>query len=204
MHSNAAWMCIARPRRKFSESKLTQWDDEQRRRAKAINFGLIYGMSPFGLARQLKIEQKQAREYIEIYFSRYPGVKKYMEEIVISAREKGYVETLYGRRLNLPEITSKNAARRQAAERVAINAPMQGSAADLIKFAMLAVDAWIIKHNAAAKIILQVHDELVLEVAKDSVDEVIKATTKLMAKVAKLKVPLVVDTGNGNNWRDAH
>ena len=179
-------------------------DTEQRRRAKAINFGLIYGMSAFGLARQLKIDQKQAREYIEIYFHRYPGVKQYMEQTKQTAREQGYVETLYGRRLNLPEIRSKNAARRQYAERTAINAPMQGSAADLIKLAMLAVDQWIIDHNAGAKIIMQVHDELVLEVAEDELERVSRATTELMAGVATLKVPLVVDTGTGHNWKEAH
>ena len=177
---------------------------EQRRRAKAINFGLIYGMSPFGLARQLKIEQKQAREYIEIYFERYPGVKQYMERTKEIARRQGYVETLYGRRLNLPEIRSTNAARRQYAERTAINAPMQGSAADLIKWAMLAVDKWIIDNHANAKIILQVHDELVLEVAANEVEQVSRATAKLMSEVASLKVPLVVDTGAGNNWKEAH
>ena len=181
-----------------------QVDAEQRRRAKAINFGLIYGMSAFGLARQLQIEQKQAREYIEIYFDRYPGVKQYMAHIVDTARRQGYVETLYGRRLNLPEIASKNAPRRQYAERTAINAPMQGSAADLIKLAMLAVDKWITDNNVGAKIILQVHDELVLEVAEDEAARVAEATAELMASVATLKVPLVVDTGTGHNWKEAH
>ncbi len=179
-------------------------DAEQRRRAKAINFGLIYGMSAFGLARQLKIDQKQARVYMEVYFDRYPGVKKYMEQTVQTAREQGYVETLYGRRLNLPEIRSNNAPRRQSAERTAINAPMQGSAADIIKLAMLAVDQWIIDHNATAKIILQVHDELVLEVATDEVEKVARITAELMANVATLNVPLVVDTGIGANWKEAH
>ena len=179
-------------------------DAEQRRRAKAINFGLIYGMSAFGLARQLQIDQKQAREYIGIYFDRYPGVKRYMEHTKETAREQGYVETLYGRRLNLPEIRSKNAPRRQYAERTAINAPMQGSAADLIKLAMLAVDGWIIAHNAEAKIILQVHDELVLEVAEGEAESVSRTTAELMAGVADLKVPLVVDTGIGPNWKEAH
>ena len=181
-----------------------QVDAEQRRRAKAINFGLIYGMSAFGLARQLQIEQKQAREYIEIYFDRYPGVKQYMAHTVDTARRQGYVETLYGRRLNLPEIASKNAPRRQYAERTAINAPMQGSAADLIKLAMLAVDKWITDNNVGAKIILQVHDELVLEVAEDEAGRVAEATAELMASVATLKVPLVVDTGTGHNWKEAH
>ena len=179
-------------------------DAEQRRRAKAINFGLIYGMSAFGLARQLKIDQKQARGYMEVYFDRYPGVKKYMEQIVETAREQGYVETLYGRRLNLPEIRSKNAPRRQSAERTAINAPMQGSAADIIKLAMLAVDQWIIDNHANAKIILQVHDELVLEVVADEGEKVSRITAELMANVASLNVPLVVDTGIGANWKEAH
>ncbi|MGI9310943.1 MAG: DNA polymerase I [bacterium] len=179
-------------------------DAEQRRRAKAINFGLIYGMSAFGLARQLRIEQKEARAYIEIYFARYPGVKRYMEQTKEHARERGYVETLYGRRLNLPEINSKNAARRQYAERTAINAPMQGSAADLIKLAMLEVDRWILDSGAAAKIIMQVHDELVLEVGEGESKQVAKEVAGLMGGVAELRVPLVVDTGVGGNWRDAH
>ncbi|MDD9855166.1 MAG: DNA polymerase I [Gammaproteobacteria bacterium] len=179
-------------------------DAEQRRRAKAINFGLIYGMSAFGLARQLRIEQRDARAYIDIYFERYPGVKQYMARTVEAAREHGYVETLYGRRLNLPEINSKNAPRRQYAERTAINAPMQGSAADLIKMAMLRVDEWLAANAAPAKIIMQVHDELVLEVAKKEVAAVSKAVAEQMAAVAKLKVPLVVDTGHGRNWKEAH
>ena len=181
-----------------------QVDAEQRRRAKAINFGLIYGMSAFGLARQLQIEQKQAREYIDIYFDRYPGVKQYMEDTKATARRRGFVETLYGRRLNLPEIRSKSAPRRQYAERTAINAPMQGSAADLIKLAMLAVDKWITDTGAGAKIILQVHDELVLEVAEAEAGQVADTTAELMAAVAELTVPLVVDTGAGRNWKEAH
>ena len=184
--------------------EVTQVDAEQRRRAKAINFGLIYGMSAFGLARQLQIEQSQARKYIEIYFERYPGVKAYMENTKQAARDNGYVETLYGRRLNLPEIHSKNAARRQYAERTAINAPMQGSAADLIKIAMLAVDKWIRENNIDAKIILQVHDELVLETKNECAAQVARTTAELMSGVAELKVPLVVDTGDGQNWLDAH
>ncbi len=179
-------------------------DEEQRRRAKAINFGLIYGMSAYGLARQLNLEQKQARQYIEIYFDRYPGVKRYMEDTKSRAREHGYVETLYGRRLNLPEIHSKNTARRHYAERTAINAPMQGSAADLIKLAMLAVDRWIMDSGSSAKIIMQVHDELVLEVAAAQAEQVAKHTAELMCKVATLKVPLVADTGIGHNWKEAH
>ncbi len=181
---------------------------EQRRRAKAINFGLIYGMSAFGLAKQLNIEQQQARAYIEIYFQRYPAVKQYMERIKTVARAQGYVETLYGRRLNLPEINAKNAQRRQYAERTAINAPMQGSAADLIKKAMLAVDAWILsdgdKASANTKIIMQVHDELVLETAQPHAEQVARTVAEIMQTVATLKVPLVVDTGIGRNWKEAH
>lgn len=179
-------------------------DEEQRRCAKAINFGLIYGMSAFGLARQLKIEIKEAKSYIEIYFDRYPGVKDYMESTKESAREKGYVETLYNRRLNLPDINAKNTMMRQYAERTAINAPMQGTAADLIKLAMLAIDEWIIENDSDNRIILQVHDELVFEVAKNKVDEMKDVATRLMCGVAKLKVPLVVDIGVGNNWKEAH
>lgn len=179
-------------------------DPEQRRRAKAINFGLIYGMSAFGLARQLGIAQKEARDYIEIYFDRYPGVKAYMDSTRELAREQGYVETLFGRRLNLPEIKSKNAARRQYAERTAINAPMQGTAADLIKKAMIAVDAWILDHDSPSRMILQVHDELVLEVPQDAVDGMSAQTAEIMCSVAELSVPLVVDTGHGGNWKVAH
>ena len=179
-------------------------DAEMRRRAKAINFGLIYGMSAFGLARQLKIDQKEARAYIDIYFDRYPGVKEYMENTKESAREKGYVETLFGRRLNLPEINSKNATVRQYAERTAINAPMQGTAADLIKMAMLAIDHWILESGSKSKIILQVHDELVFEVRKEDVEEMSNKANELMCGVATLEVPLVVDIGVGKNWKEAH
>ena len=179
-------------------------DGEQRRRAKAINFGLIYGMSAFGLARQLKIEQKQAKQYIETYFDRYPGVKKYMEETKESAKDKGYVETLFGRRLNLPEINSKNGSLRQYAERTAINAPMQGTAADLIKLAMLALDNWLIMNQSTAKIILQVHDELVFELAENEVEDITDIIKKLMCGVAELKIPLIVDIGVGHNWKEAH
>lgn len=179
-------------------------DEEQRRRAKAINFGLIYGMSAFGLARQLKIAQKEARDYIAIYFDRYPEVKQYMEKTKASARQKGFVETLFGRRLNLPEINSKNAVRRQYAERTAINAPMQGSAADLIKLAMLAVDKWILDNQSSSRIILQVHDELVLEVENKNVEQMKAVCMELMCQVAKLKVPLIVEIGAGANWKEAH
>jgi len=179
-------------------------DDEQRRRAKAINFGLIYGMSAFGLARQLKIGQKEAKTYIDIYFERYPGVKEYMEETKEAARENGYVETLYGRRLNLPDINARNAVLRQYAERTAINAPMQGTAADLIKLAMLALDSWILDSGSSSRIILQVHDELVFEVEESEVDTMTEVASDLMCSVTELKVPLVVDIGVGSNWKEAH
>ncbi|MEM7195568.1 MAG: DNA polymerase I [Pseudomonadota bacterium] len=179
-------------------------DNEQRRRAKAINFGLIYGMSAFGLAKQLKIEQKEAKKYIEIYFDRYPGVREYMDTTRESARDKGYVQTLFGRRLNLPEINSKNGMRRQYAERTAINAPMQGTAADLIKLAMLSVQHWISSNSPETRMIMQVHDELVLETLAQGSSEVGETIADLMSKVATLDVPLVVDTGFGNNWKIAH
>ncbi len=181
-----------------------QVDGEQRRRAKAINFGLIYGMSPFGLARQLKIELKEARQYIDIYFERYPGVRKYMQSTRELAREQGFVETLFGRRLNLPEINSKNGALRQYAERTAINAPVQGTAADLIKLAMLAIDQWLIETDSTSKIILQVHDELVFEVEEAQIDEMVEIASDLMCGVKKLNVPLIVDVGIGYNWKEAH
>jgi DNA polymerase-1 len=177
---------------------------EQRRRAKAINFGLIYGMSAFGLAKQLQIPQREAKNYIEIYFDRYPGVKRYMDETRELAREQGYVETLFGRRLNLPEINSKNAPRRQYAERTAINAPMQGTAADLIKMAMIALDTWITENDPDTRIIMQVHDELVLEVKESVAEEMSQQTADIMCGVAELEVPLVVDCGIGVNWKLAH
>ncbi|MFO8154210.1 DNA polymerase I [Thioalkalivibrio sp.] len=177
---------------------------EQRRAAKAINFGLIYGMSAFGLARNLGIDQGHAREYIERYFSRYPGVHEYMEAARRTAREQGYVETLFGRRLYLPEIGSRNAARRAQAERVAINAPMQGTAADIIKRAMLKVSAGLERDRLPARMIMQVHDELVLEVTRDAVAEVRSAVIADMAGAANLSVDLVVDVGVGENWDAAH
>jgi DNA polymerase I len=177
---------------------------EQRRAAKAINFGLIYGMSAFGLARNLGIDQGRAREYIERYFARYPGVHEYMESARRQAREQGYVETLFGRRLYLPEIGSRNAARRAQAERVAINAPMQGTAADIIKRAMLKVAARLAQGRLPARMIMQVHDELVLEVREDAVDDLRAAVTEDMASAAELAVELVVDVGSGMNWDAAH
>ncbi|WP_367027580.1 DNA polymerase I [Methylococcus sp. ANG] len=176
----------------------------QRRSAKAINFGLIYGMSAFGLAKQLGIQQKLAQGYIDLYFTRYPGVRAYMDRTRESARELGYVETLFGRRLHVPDIQSRNAQRRQYAERTAINAPMQGTAADIIKRAMLAVDAWIEASRAPLRMIMQVHDELVFEVAEDFVPEAATAIAKHMSRAAELAVPLVVDIGTGDNWDEAH
>ena len=178
--------------------------DEQRRHAKAINFGLIYGMSAFGLARQLRIDRGAAQSYIDRYFERYPGVLRYMEETKEKAREQGYVETLFGRRLYLPEINSRNGARRQYAERTAINAPMQGTAADLIKLSMLAVDRWIREQHPAVRMILQVHDELVLEAPEEEASTLADEAAELMSGVAELRAPLVVDTGIGRNWAEAH
>ena len=178
--------------------------DEQRRAAKAINFGLIYGMSAFGLARQLGIDRLSAQDYVELYFKRYPGVKTYMDRIRKQARENGYVETVFKRRLYLPEINSRNAQRRQYAERTAINAPMQGTAADIIKRAMIAVDDWITKNRAPALLTMQVHDELVLEVEQGASAAVADAVNRLMCEAAQLSVPLVVDVGMGTNWDEAH
>ncbi len=183
---------------------LEQVTAEQRRRAKAINFGLIYGMSAFGLAKQLGVERKEAQEYIERYFARYPGVLAYMERTRAQAAEQGYVETLFGRRLYLPEIRSRNGAMRKAAERTAINAPMQGSAADIIKRAMVAVDAWLQDSGLDARMILQVHDELVLEVREDQVEALRAGLLPLMSGAAALDVPLLVEAGVGANWDEAH
>ena len=178
--------------------------DGQRRSAKAINFGLIYGMSAFGLARQLGIERKLAQEYIDLYFARYPGVHDYMERIRAEAREQGFVETVFGRRLYLPDINARQAPRRQAAERTAINAPMQGTAADIIKRAMISVDAWLSQADQDARMIMQVHDELVLEVPEDDVEAVVRGVTERMTAAADLSVDLVVDAGIGDNWDQAH
>ena len=177
---------------------------EQRRSAKAINFGLIYGMSAFGLAKQLNIGRKQAAEYIDTYFERYPGVLNYMNSVRRSASDNGYVETDFGRRLYLPEINSRNGMRRQAAERTAINAPMQGTAADIIKLAMISVDKWLEKSNLKSVMIMQVHDELVLEVPELELVEVTDGLKLHMENAANLKVPLVVEAGVGNNWDEAH
>jgi DNA polymerase-1 len=183
---------------------LAQVTTDQRRSAKAINFGLIYGMSAFGLAKQLNIGRKQAAEYIELYFQRYPGVQEYMNQVRHSAAEKGYVETHFGRRLYLPEINSRNGMLRQAAERTAINAPMQGTAADIIKLAMINVDNWLRNNNLKSRMIMQVHDELVLEVPESEHHEVIVGIKECMENAASLQVKLVVDVGVGDNWDEAH
>ncbi|HTP62439.1 MAG TPA: DNA polymerase I [Burkholderiales bacterium] len=177
---------------------------DERRTAKVINFGLIYGMSAFGLAQNLGIERATAQAYIESYFNRYPGVKKFMDETREKARTLGYVETVFGRRLRLPEINSGSPARRQGAERAAINAPMQGTAADLIKLAMIAVQEWLDRKKMKSLLIMQVHDELVLEVPEKELADVKEKTRELMQGVAKLRVPLIVDVGVGENWDQAH
>ncbi len=177
---------------------------EQRRYAKVINFGLIYGMSAFGLAGNLGIERSAAQQYIDTYFARYPGVADYMAQTRVSAKELGYVETVFGRRLWLPEIRSANGMRRQGAERAAINAPMQGTAADLIKLAMIAVQTWLEQNRLETKMLLQVHDELVLEVPQNELELVKKHLPELMTEVAALKVPLLVEVGVGANWEEAH
>jgi len=177
---------------------------EQRRSAKAINFGLMYGMSAFGLSRQLDVPRGEAQAYMDLYFERYPGVRAYMDGIRDKARDDGYVETVFGRRLYLPEINARNQQRRQYAERSAINAPMQGTAADIIKRAMIAVDAWLTGSGSGARMIMQVHDELVLEVPEDQLDEVQGAVVERMAAAAELDVPLAVEAGTGRNWDEAH
>jgi len=186
------------------EVGLEQVTQDLRRSAKAINFGLIYGMSAFGLAQQLGLPRNQAQAYIDLYFTRYPGVKQYMDNIRELAKLQGYVETLFGRRLYLPEINARNAALRQYAERTAINAPMQGTAADIIKRAMIACDAWVGDDNQQVKIIMQVHDELVFEVAEPHLESCIESIRGIMAGAAVLDVPLVVDAGWGENWDEAH
>ena len=178
--------------------------DEQRRNAKAINFGLIYGMSAFGLGRQLKIDRTTAQEYVNLYFTRYPDVKDFMDRTRAQAREQGFVETVFGRRLYAQDINASNHARRQYAERAAINAPMQGTAADLIKLAMLAVHDWINSSAANVKMVMQVHDELVFEVPQADIDTATDNIRRCMSGVAKLSVPLVVDIGVGRNWDEAH
>ncbi len=183
---------------------LAEVTDDQRRSAKAINFGLMYGMSAFGLAKQLGISRGEAQEYVHLYFDRYPGVKKFMDDIRDKASTDGFVETVFGRRLYLPEINARNANRRQYAERTAINAPMQGTAADIIKKAMLSVHEWLHTEKPGARMIMQVHDELVFEVDEDCIDGVRDRVTDLMNGAATLEVPLKVDVGVGINWDEAH
>ena len=178
--------------------------NEMRRSAKAINFGLIYGMSAFGLAKQLHVGRNEAQQYIDRYFERYPGVQRYMNNIRAIAHEQGFVETIFGRRLYLPEINAKNKNLQMGAERTAINAPMQGTAADIIKMAMISVDNWLRESKVDAKLIMQVHDELVLEVAEDQVEQVRAGLIARMSAAAHLKVPLLVEAGVGNNWDEAH
>lgn len=179
-------------------------EPNMRRSAKAINFGLIYGMSAFGLAKQLGIGRNQAQEYVDLYFERYPGVKAYMDNTRADAADAGYVETIFGRRLYLPDIKAKNAPRRQHAERTAINAPMQGTAADIIKKAMIKVDAWLATQEFDAKMIMQVHDELVLEVKTEQLEAFSAKLKEIMEDAAKLAVPLIVEVGSGKNWGEAH
>jgi DNA polymerase-1 len=183
---------------------LEQVDGNQRRAAKAINFGLMYGMSAFGLARQLGVGRGEAQDYMARYFSRYPGVRDFMERVREQAHRDGYVETVFGRRLYLDYIHSRNAAQRAGAERAAINAPMQGTAADIIKRAMITVDAWLLGQEDAARMLMQVHDELVFEVREDAVDPIVAGVRERMAGAAELDVPLVVDVGVGANWDEAH
>lgn len=184
--------------------QVTDVTADQRRKAKAINFGLIYGMSAFGLAKQIDVGRQEAQEYIDRYFSKYPGVLSYMEETRALAAKNGYVETLFGRRLYLPDIQSTNANIRRAAERTAINAPMQGTAADIIKIAMIKVDQWLQDEQIKARIILQVHDELVLEAEQSMLEIITKNIKELMSSAAQLSVPLLVDVGTGDNWDEAH
>jgi DNA polymerase-1 len=177
---------------------------DQRRSAKAINFGLIYGMSAFGLSRQLNIPRQDAQDYIDLYFERYPGVRSYMDDTRAQAAEQGYVETLFGRRLYLPDIKAGNFQLRQAAERTAINAPMQGSAADIIKLAMRSVQAWLEESSLATRMIMQVHDELVFEVPEAEIEPAVTHIQSLMSSAAQLLIPLEVEVGQGVNWEEAH
>jgi len=178
--------------------------EDDRRSAKAINFGLIYGMSSFGLAKQLKIPIHEAKNYMNIYFERYPKIKSYMSEIKNSARKNGYVETLYGRKLYLPEINSKQPQRRKYAERTAINAPVQGTAADIIKIAMIDINNWLKKNNSKTKMIMQVHDELVFEIFEEDINLEVKEIVSLMEGCVTLDLPLEVNYGIEDNWGNAH
>ncbi|MES9906178.1 MAG: DNA polymerase I [Sedimenticola sp.] len=188
----------------FGSPSPAEVTNDQRRSAKAINFGLIYGMSAFGLAKQLGISRGDAQRYVDLYFERYPGVQRYMDSTRLEVHEKGYVETLFGRRLYLPEINSRNGMRRAAAERAAINAPMQGTASDIIKRAMLEVSDWIESEQPALRMMMQVHDELVFEVREDQLETCCNRIRRLMEGAADLKVPLIVDIGVGDNWDEAH
>jgi DNA polymerase-1 len=183
---------------------LAEVDAQQRRAAKAINFGLMYGMGAFGLARQLGIGRGEAQDYIARYFQRYPGVREFMDRVREKAHRDGYVETVFGRRLYLDSIGSRNQAQRAGAERAAINAPMQGTAADIVKRAMLSVDAWLTDRSTEARMLMQVHDELVFEVRDDCVEDIRDGVRERMAAAARLDVPLVVDIGVGMNWDEAH
>jgi DNA polymerase-1 len=194
IHSATAAEVFAAPGKEAS--------DEDRRSAKAINFGLIYGMSAFGLGKALGLPRTVAQDYIDSYFAKYPGVKLYMEQTKERAREKGFVETIFGRRLYLPGIYSGRT--RQGAERAAINAPMQGTAADIMKLAMISIHDWLQKEKVTAKMILQVHDEVILEVPETEVASVEAEVSKLMQNAASLKVPLEVESGVANNWGEAH
>jgi len=177
---------------------------EDRRAAKAINFGLIYGMSSFGLAKQLGIPISEAKDYMDVYFKRYPDIQSYMNTTKVFAKNNGYVETIFGRKLYLPEINSKNVQRRKYAERTAINAPMQGSAADIIKIAMIQIDQWLSKNKSQTKMIMQVHDELVFEVSEKDLEKDTKNIINIMRNCVKLSLPLDVNFGIDNNWGDAH
>ena len=186
--------------------KADEVTNDQRRQAKAVNFGLIYGMSAFGLARQLGIARHEAQHYMDKYFERFPGVLRYMEDTRKQAKEQGYVKTLFGRRLPLPDIKASNGARRKGAERAAINAPMQGTAADIIKKAMLQVADWIDRNNCQddVRMLMQVHDELVFEIKESKLTDYIEQLTEVMEKAASLDVPLIAEAGKGNNWDEAH
>lgn len=188
----------------FGKKSLDEVSANERRAAKAINFGLMYGMSAFGLARQLGIGRGEAQDYIALYFSRYPGVRDFMERTRQDARENGYVETVFGRRLYLENIKASNQGLRAGAERAAINAPMQGTAADIIKRAMIDIDGWLADHRERALMILQVHDELVFEADESFVPELLEQASRRMSAAATLRVPLVVDSGIGINWDEAH
>ena len=174
------------------------------RKAKAINFGILYGLSEFGLAKQLDISRTEAREFITKYFARYPGIRTYLDEAIEGGKENGYVSTILGRRRALPDLTSRNGSVRQAAERIAMNTPIQGSAADIIKLAMLRVDKALRERNLKSRLLLQVHDELVVEATNDERDEVVELLKSEMGKAMDLSVPLDVDVGQGQNWAEAH